>query len=271
MSRTFPALVLSFLIPCAALSQISGGKDYALGGSSVMWYPRPSALYRNPAELARVHQCEFFLSTNRWSNLSSMTGTYFEPFVGTFAAGIARFGPSTQYTLGYSRIILNQHGAGFAVNVNPDVAPSLSLALGVSAHFADSVSQNSGFHAGLGITSLGPNALPEQLGLSAGAAYWIKREAVRVQGSFLQSTKVLSVVGIEVFPLRWFSVQLSTQSFEKIFGGISVPFQYFQAEFAAGKEGVSLSFNFRISDPAIEQRKRYFDSGMEALRDQRYH
>ncbi|MBI3003784.1 MAG: tetratricopeptide repeat protein [Ignavibacteriales bacterium] len=268
--RTAAALLLPILIPLSAFSQITGSRDYALGGSSVMWYPRASALYRNPAELGRIHQSEFFLTTNRWSNLSSMTGTHFEPYVGTFAAGIARLSSTTQYSVGYSGIFLGQHGVGTAVNINPDANPSVSLAFGVSVHLPDSTSQNSGFHGGLTVANLKPGARPEQLGLSAGAAYWPIRNRLRIQASFLQGDEPLGLLGAEVFPFSWFSLQLGTESFKKIFAGVSVPFQYVQAEFAAGKEGVSLSFNFRIGEPAVEQRARHYDLGVKAYNEQRY-
>ncbi|MBI4428499.1 MAG: tetratricopeptide repeat protein [Ignavibacteriales bacterium] len=258
------------LLPVSALAQITGSTDYALGGSSVMWYVRPSALYRNPAELGRIHQSEFFLSTNRWSNLSSMTGTHFQPFVGTFSAGIARLATTSQYSLGYSGIFLGQHGVGGAVNINPNASPSVSLGFGVSVHFPDSTSQNSGFHGGLSIANLNPSARPEQLGLSAGVGYWPLRNKLRIQASFVQGIEPVGAFGVEAFPLSWLSLQMGTESFKKIFAGVSVPFQYVQAEFAAGKDGVSLSFNFRIGEPAVAQRTKYFELGVQAYNEERF-
>ena len=257
------------LFPVPAFTQVTGSSDYALGGSSVMWFPRPSTLYLNPAELARVHQAEFFLSTNRWSNFSSMTGTHFEPFVGTFAAGIARLASTTQVSAGFSSIVFGQHGAGAAVNINPDAQQSVSFALGLSAHVPDSISRSSGFHGGLVIENLGRTT--DQLSVNAGVGYWPMRERVRVQLSYVQDARPHGLLGLEVHPASSFAVQMGTESFKRIFAGISFHFQYLQTEFAAGKEGVSLSFNFRIGEPAGEQRMKYYDAGFKAYNEQRFY
>ena len=91
MSRVLTVLILVQLIApsVSAQSQVAGSKNYGLSGSSVMWLPRSAALFLNPAEIARLHQDEFLVTTHRVSTLPSLAGARFVPFVGTFAAGIA--------------------------------------------------------------------------------------------------------------------------------------------------------------------------------------
>ena len=95
-------LVLLFLLSGSiASAQTSGAFDHSLGGSSVMWLPRASALFLNPAELGQMRQGSFAFNTRRFSTLSSFSGAWFVPFVGTFAAGVISDGPVDQYSLGY--------------------------------------------------------------------------------------------------------------------------------------------------------------------------
>ena len=171
----FPELAVFLLLLAApALSQITGSHDYSLGGSSVMWIPRPSALYLNPAEIGRLHQDEFFMSTNKLSNMASFSAAHFEPFLGTFAAGVANYGPVAHFSAGYARVWYQQHTAGGALNISPDAPEKVSLSLGAAAHFADSSSRNSGLHAGVSLLNLAPNVRSSTFGFNVGAAYWIQ-------------------------------------------------------------------------------------------------
>lgn len=267
----FRALFSYALLTSPSLAQITGGGDFGLGGSSVMWLPRASALYLNPAEFSRLHQAEFFLSTNKFSNLSSFSAVHFEPFLGTFAAGIANFGPATQFSAGYGRVVFQHHTAGAAFNIAPDASEKFSFSLGVGAHFPDSASVHSGFHAGLSLVNIAPNARTSSFGLNLGAAYWVRPDLVRAQASFLQQDKPSFLIGAEVRPVPWASLQIGTQSFKHIVGGLSVHLSYTSIELAGGKEGFVMSFNFRMSDPAADYRTRNYDLGVKAYEQERYY
>ncbi len=260
--------VISAALP--ALSQLSGSKDYGLGGSSVMWYPRAGGLYLNPGEISRLHQTEFMISTSKFSNLASMSAVHFEPFIGTFAAGISNVQGFDQFSAGYARLWYRQHTIGGSVNVMPDSPTKVSLSLGSSAHFSDSSSQNSGFHVGVSVINLLADLKSDLFSATAGVAYWVRPEYVRVQAAFLQQVKPHYLLGIDVRPFSWVTLQVGTQSFQRVSGGLSFPLPYLTAEISGGANGVALSFNFRISDPGANQRDRYFDMGMKAFQEERY-
>jgi tetratricopeptide (TPR) repeat protein len=255
-----------FASPLAA--QTTGSNDYGLGTSSVMRFPRPSALFSNPAEIARLHQSEFLLSTNRFSNFSSMSASQFYPFVGTFGAGIARLDTITQYSVGYGGLI-GHHTLGASLNLFDNAKEIFSLSVGTAFHFPDSASPNSGFHAGLSINNLPKQPSGSPLGLQAGIAYWLMNNGLRLQLGWQKATRGDLLIGSEVLATDWISLQIGSHGLKEIRGGLGVHSEYAKLEVAAGESGIAFSLSFRFGDAAEAMRSKYFESGMKAYDEKR--
>ncbi|HEX9828736.1 MAG TPA: hypothetical protein VGB10_00875 [Bacteroidota bacterium] len=261
----FFALIVFLLCVVPVHAQRAGGNDYALGGSSVMWHASPGALFLNPAELARLHQNEFLLSTNRFSNLSSLSATYFQPFLGTFAAGVANYGPSKAFSLGYGTRIDASYSAGGAVNVIPDIEGSLSFSFGAAMHLPEN-GRASGLHAGFSTVNLSSNFPRNDASLNAGAAYWVIPNDVRVQAAWQKnSTEHAALLGADARITDAIRIQAGTRTFKSIFGGFTFTTPYLQAHLSVGKPGIVFSASFRISDPATTLRDRHYEAGMSAF------
>lgn len=272
MHRFLSCFLLLILLSTVAPSQQAGGKDFALGGSSVMWIPRSGALFLNPAELTRLRHGEFLFNAHRFTTLSSFAATYFEPFVGTFAAGIANYATVSQYTLGYALSLGANHGFGMALSAFRNAEEQFGLSTGGSLHFPSSLSANSGFHLGLSVVNLSDASDSPFFSANAGAAYWVLPDVLRLQGAFQRlQQKNYSLVGIEVFPSSWFSLLLGARSFKDVTGGISFQTQHVSADFAAGKAGVTFSLNLRIGELASDLRAANYDLGEQAFDEKRFY
>src|SRR5713101_552712 len=271
--RVFCVVLLILVALCHHFTQAqtTGSRDYGLSGSSVMWLPHPGALFLNPAELARLRQGEVLLSTNRFSTLSSFDAAYFEPFIGTFAAGVANGVAGTQYSFGYARTLFQHHGLGVSVNLLRDGVEKVSVSIGASLHFAQPAKRNSGFHAGLSVVNLPNNNTSPPFDINAGAGYWILPDRIRLQTAWQRQLEKNSfLLGTEADLTSWLSLQAGTRSFENYSGGISLQSSYLTADLSGGNGGISFSLHLRISDPAVEERDKYFDLGQDAYDEGRY-
>ncbi len=273
MMRRVLRIILLFLaahLSVYAQTQTTGTRDYALSGSSVMWLPRASALFLNPAELGRLHQAEVLISTNRFSSLSSFCASYFEPFVGTFAAGIANETMGTQYSLGYARILSQNTTMGGSLTVLRDGSEKFLTSFGGALHFPKSSIRNSGLHTGFSIVNLSNNTASPFVGLNLGVAYWVLPKAVRFQSGWRHEQTQSFLLGAEASLTTWLSLQAGTRSFETFSGGFSLHASYVTADLAAGPAGISFSLNLRISDAAVDLRDEYFELGQDAFDEERF-
>lgn len=268
IARFLVALVPLLQIAVFAQSPVTGSQDYGLGGSSIMWLPRPSALFLNPSQLARIHQGEMLTATQRFSNLSSLSSAYFVPSVGTFALGVAN--EPRLYSLGYARFF-GKVAVGGAVNFVRDGFERMTFSLGTTLHFADQMTANSGYHIGAAVTNASSESAKELLRSSAGVAYWILPDFVRVQAAWQHSN------GSTVFPIgahtrvnEWFSIIVGTVSFKNVTGGVGFRSSYLSADVSGGDGGVTFSVNFRFTEDARDVRDRYFAVGMKDYDEERY-
>ncbi|MEX2191030.1 MAG: tetratricopeptide repeat protein, partial [Bacteroidota bacterium] len=252
-----------------ASAQTSGAFDHALGGSSVMWLPRTGALFLNPAELGQIRQGSFAFNARRLSTLSSFSGAYFVPFVGTFAAGFAAYGPINQYSFGYGIAWGDiMFGTGFSGFRNAE--ESFGFSLGGSWHMTGQVT-NSGSHIGFSVINVSDKTASPFFSVNVGAGYWVSQDLLRVQTAF-RRTGVISegLAGIEVLAAQGFGLQVGTRAFKEIVGGFRYQETYGSLELSAGKSGLVVSINTSLSEPAAEARDRNNGLGLQALNESRY-
>ncbi|HEX9615412.1 MAG TPA: tetratricopeptide repeat protein [Bacteroidota bacterium] len=262
-------LVLVVCSSVPALSQSAGGLDHALGGSSVMWLPRASALFLNPAEIASVREGSLAFTTHRFSSLSSFSTSYFVPFVGTFAAGVTSFGPSNQYTVGFGGQWGN-YEFGTSLSGFRNVEETFGLSLGASLHLNNQVAR-SGFHTGFSVVNLSENTLSPFFSVNVGTAYWLLDELLRLQAAFQHAAaKNFGLAGTEVVAVDGLAFQVGTRSFKEISGGFSVQFSHGSVDFSAAKSGVIFSINASLTEPASVARDRNNDLGLDALDQNRF-
>ncbi|MEE9225084.1 MAG: tetratricopeptide repeat protein [Bacteroidota bacterium] len=273
MYRILVVLILVELtaLSVSAQSQVAGSKNYGLGGSSVMWLPRSAALFLNPAEVARLHQDEFFLSTHRFSTVPSLSAAHFIPFVGTFVVGIANESNHNWYSAGYGRLVGKHQTVGGALNVIRDGFTRLAVSFGTALHLPDSPSQNSGLHAGLSVVNLSSEVRSPLFGLNVGGAYWIVPNTIRWQAAWqLQGVNRAFLMGTEFRMNSRVSLQAGTLAFKTLSAGVSLSTSYLNADLTVGDVGISLSLNFRIGENARDIRNRYYQRGLEAYDEDRY-
>ncbi|MCI0706309.1 MAG: hypothetical protein L0Y80_02325 [Ignavibacteriae bacterium] len=268
-NRTTFILAIAFLVSAAtAQAQHTGGNDYAAGGSSVMWHASPGALFLNPAELARIRQSEFHLSTDRLSDLYSLSATHFEPFVGTFALGVANYGSTEGFSLGYARRIDSEYIAGGSLNILSKISGSLSYSFGISMHLPDDIPE-SGYHAGFSAINIGPNFPHYHGSLNAGAAYWIAPGDLRAQAAWQKnSVGHAMILGAEVRVVSSLWLQTGTRALKSLTGGFSVRTSYLHAQLGAGKQGIVFSLTLPIGEQATALRDKHYQLGMSALSKQ---
>ena len=260
----FPALLYS-----PVLSQTGGGLDNALGGSSVMWLQRASALFLNPAELGGIREGSFAFTSHRFSSLSSFSGSYFIPFAGTFSAGVANFGPASQYSVGYGGQ-WDSFAFGGAISGFRNTEEVFGLSIGGSLHL-NSNSANSGLHSGFSVMNLSDKTPSPLFSVNVGAAYWFVDDLVRLQAAFQHTQeKNYGLTGLEFIAVDGFSLQLGSRSFKDVSGGLSVRLSYVSLDISAGKTGVVFSINTALSEPTASARDRNNELGLEALDANRY-
>lgn len=266
MKRFLQRCLLFFLGATSLFAQLSviGGKEYGLAASSVMWIPRGSALYLNPAEIGRIHQDEFLLNTNRFRSMSSMTGTFSIPFVGSFAGGVANQGPLTHYTFGYGRLLGRYHTIGGSIAVITPIEDGVRYSFGSAMHIPSSV-QNSGIHAGVSIANL-----PNEAMINGGVAWWAVPDWFRMQVAAQNRIHRAIVYGGEFYISNDFSVLLGSRAMKTMHGGISYQTSSFTADLAAGPSGLSFSLNIILGETAWEKRGIAYEEGYNLFSEKRY-
>ncbi|MBI4419112.1 MAG: hypothetical protein HY563_10065 [Ignavibacteriales bacterium] len=274
ISRNLCVRVLSLLVLFATFVSIvvsqTGAYDFGLGGSSVMWFPRPSAVFLNPAELGRIREGVFSLNTHRISSLNSFGGAYFVPFVGTFAAGIARFGPAQQYSVGYGGT-WGPFGGGIGFSGFRNTDESFGISFGGSWQAFGS-KPASGLHAGFSVSNLSDQAKSPLFSINAGVAYWILPELLRAQSAYRHTAASNDgLVGVSLQALPVFGLGLGTRSFKEVMAGVSLQLPFVSIDLSAGKAGAFLSINAAVSEPASMARDRNYELGLLALDGNRYY
>lgn len=257
------------LLASSASPAQTGAYDFGLGGSSVMWLPRPGALFLNPAELGRIREGVFTLNTYRLSTLSSFAAAYFVPSAGTFAAGVSRSGPAHQYSVGYGGT-WGRFAGGLGLSGFKDAGESFGISFGGTWH-AIGVSVTDGLHAGFSIGNLSDATDSPLFSINAGAAYWVVSGLLRAQGAF-QHTGVSDdgLMGVSVQPLGMLALTVGTRSFKAVMGGVSIHLPYVSVDLSLGRAGAFLSVNAALSEPAVVARDRNYELGLLALDENRY-
>lgn len=236
-----------------------------------MWEPSVGALFSNPAELARLHQAEFLLSTDRLRRLSSVGASFFVPGVGSLSGGVASEPGVTNYTVGIGGLVGRYHTLGVSMGWLVASIEHIAISLGGALHFPEAISQYSGLHLGASVVNLSTELDNLPMRIQAGGAYWIVPDGARLQVTWdYQHAARRVVAGVEarLSPELW--LQLGTTRFQTVLGGISVRTSYVTADLAGGNNAVVLSFGFRISDAAADRRTRSYQMGQRAFGEDRY-
>jgi tetratricopeptide (TPR) repeat protein len=265
--RLFPAhaaVLLLWAMTAQAQIQTVGGKDYGLAASSVMWLPRSGALFLNPAELGRVHQSEFLLSTERFRNMASMSGTFAIPFIGTFAGGVANEDSLTRYSAGFGRLIGSYHTIGGSVSILAPIQDGFRFSFGGAFHLPFS-EQNSGIHAGLSFENM-----PKPVIVNAGAAYWILPDIIRVQAALRSRIRQGLLLGTEVLMTNSLSAVAGSRAFQTIAGGLSYSSSTFAADLVGSADGVSFSLKVILGESAEDLRSVAYEDGYNLFSEKRF-
>lgn len=266
--RFFPRVIVFFFFLSPVYSQITGSQDYGLGGSSVAWLPRSSALFLNPSYLARLHQGDVHMTTNRFADLSSLSLSSFFPFAGTFAAGVGNEFGRRHFGIGYGFLLGRDVAVGTGFNVVRSHVDYGGLSLGMSTHLFHGGTMNSGLLFGASVLNLGQ---PSVLRSSIGAGWWVFPNVVRLQSAWLYRPELgQGTVGLVVRINPWFSLFTGTAAFKEAAGGVEFRSSYLTADVAFGNEGVSLSLNLRFTDDSRDVRDKYFSHGVKAYEESRY-
>lgn len=262
-------LLLLSAAPMAS-AQTTGAFDHSLGGSSVMWLPRAGALFLNPAELGQLRQGAFAFNSRKLSTLSSFSGAYFVPFVGTFAAGLATFGPIDQYSFGYGAALGDfMLGGGFSAFRNAE--ESFGISLGGSWHITGET-PTSGLHSGFSVMNLSDKTSSPFFSANFGAGYWVLPDIIRFQAAYRHSGEIgEALMGLGVDPVPGLGLQIGTRAFKEVVGGLSYHLSYGILELSAGKTGLVFSVSASLSEPAAAARDRNYELGLQALDENRYY
>jgi tetratricopeptide (TPR) repeat protein len=221
-------------------------------------------MFTNPSELGRIHQNEVLVSTARLRSLASMSGALFVPFAGTFALGSSIGDTVTEFSAGFGRIIGHRHTIGASFSVVDRIPGGFRMGLGSALHFP-SGTENSGLHIGAAVTRL-----PKLPVFAGGAAYWAVPEILRLQVAGRSRTKRALYLGADLLVTSNVALQLGTQSFKNISGGITIATPLLTIELGGGKSGVALSLNFVVSRASSASRLDSYTSGLQAFAEGRY-
>lgn len=248
----------------AAQPPIIGSKDYGLASSSVMWMPRGSTLFLNPAELGRIHQDEYIFNTQRFRSLSSMAGVFSFPFAGTVGGGIANVDSFTYYTLGYGRLIGSYHTIGTSMSVISHIPGGFRFAVGNSLHFPFS-SERSGIHAGISVSNL-----PKETIINGGIGIWLISDWFRIQAAAQNRTHRAMVYGGEFLASNNFSLVAGTRAFKSLYGGVSLKTDRFTSDITAGPAGLAFTVSIIIGETAESKRTLSYEEGFNLFSEKRY-
>ncbi len=262
---------LTLLLSVAASAQVAGSYDYSLGGSSMMRSGVPSALFLNPGELARIHEKQLSLSTNRFSELSQISVVQFFPFVGTLGAGIGHEAGRTQYSIGYGKIFSDIQTIGGAINILKGTSTDMTLSIGTSFHFLEEGVRNSGALLGASIVNFSSNtSLPNQW-FRAGGGYWVAPNRFCVQGVILyHDEKGKFLAGAEYLLQPDLAFQVGTKAFDDYYAGVTYTANVMRLDGSVGHEGLSFTVTIRLSEDARTLRDNYYDRGMKSYRSENY-
>ncbi len=258
--QIIPAVLLGLAPALHAQSDAAGGVDYALGNSSYMLLQSPGALFRNPAELATVREANLLSSLNRLKDVSSLSASYFQPRMGTFAAGLLN-GPRTSlFGAGYGRTIVPRSAAGAAILFPTTSGGRTQFAVGGSIHLAPA-GRTSGIHLGAAVS----NSEDGRVHIGGGAGAWITPNVLRVQVAGVSSTPRGLRVGVEVVPIPWISLLAGPHSFAKFSGGIRVRADRYMATLATGPQSISFSLGLSLGETAADLNDVHSNAGAGAM------
>jgi tetratricopeptide (TPR) repeat protein len=264
MARWLFIFVVLATPPLRSQSLISGAWDYALGNSSLSWFPSPSSLFVNPSELGRIHENEVLVSTERFRSLGSMSGALFVPYTGTFGFGSSVDSTETEFRAGFGRIIGRYHTIGGSVSVIDRIRGGFRFGIGSAFHFP-STTKNSGLHVGIAVSRL-----PKHPIFSGGLAYWAIPDRFRLQAASRSRVTRAAYLGAELHVTSMIALQIGTQAFRKISGGVVVATPLLRVELGGGRSGVALSLNFLIGDASTVSRSANYDAGAGAFAEGEY-
>ena len=250
---------------------ITGARDYALGGSSVMWIPASEAVFLNPAEISRVHQHMFSVTGGKSLALSSVTGNVFIPYVGTIAAGVGRETNETQYTLSYGRIFGRHHAAGVGFTYLEKNPERSGISLGATLHFPTTSSRYTGLHIGASILNFAGDVDAPSFSANAGAAFWVAPRTLRLQAAYgRRNLETALSAGLEVRLFEALSLLGGARDFSRYTGGIVFRHSYGTIDIAGGQEGVVFTLRARLDDASEDRRDTHVRAGLGAMQNQRY-
>jgi len=264
MARSLVILLVVAAFPVRSQSLIGGAWDYALGNSSLSWFPRSSSLFVNPSELGRIHQEEVLISTARFRSLASMSGALFVPSTGTFGFGFSVDDTVTEFSVGAGKIIGRYHTVGGSLSVIEKIRGGFRMGLGSALHFP-SATENSGAHIGIAV-----DRLPKLPVFAGGIAYWPVPEKLRLQVAGRSRTQGALYLGAEFSVTSEIALQLGTRSFKNVSGGVAIVTPLLTIELGGGRSGFALSLNFLVGRSASASRLDNYSSGVEAFADSRY-
>ncbi len=258
--QIIPVVLLGLAPPLHAQSDVAGGEDYALGNSSYMHLQSPGAMFRNPAELATVRESDLLTSMSRLREVSSLSATYFQPGIGTFAAGLVNHPQGSLFGASFGRAIIPRHMAGVSILFPTTSGGRMQFAAGGSIHLAPE-GRASGIHAGVAVS----NSDDGSVHVGGGAAVWITPNMVRVQVAGVSATPRGLRAGVEVLPMPWLSILAGTQSFAKFSGGMRVRADRYTATLATGPQSISLSIGLSLSATAADLNDAHSTGGANAM------
>jgi tetratricopeptide (TPR) repeat protein len=264
MARALFAVLVVATSSLRSQSLIGGARDYALGNSSLSWFPAPSSIFVNPSELGRIHENEMLLSTARFRSLASMSGALFVPYVGTFGLGSSVDGTETEYRAGFGTIIGGYHTVGGSLSVVDKIRGGFRLGMGTAFHFP-STTKNSGLHAGIAV-----NSLPKLPILAGGLACWAIPDRFRIQAAGRSRTRRAVYLGADFSLTPTIAFQMGIQGFRNISGGAVITTPLLRVELAAGRSGVALALSFLVGDASAASRFEHYDAGVEAFTEGQY-
>jgi tetratricopeptide (TPR) repeat protein len=264
-------------IPSVVFSQYRhiAADDEALCRSSVAWNPSVSALYSNPAGISYVRQTECAVSNHHLFQTTFLGVSYFDPSIGTIAAGGFRNTGDGKNDDILSLGIAHEFFSSFSFGVTAGGKKrdlTFIPAFGIGFLFrppGESILRDLSLGAFLQNVTIGPyNEKPFG---GFGAAYWFMNDRVRVQTGYTVSRQDRSLqFGVEGRLLDWLSLRAGTDRGKDFCGGISLVFPFIHIDAAVENSMLLLTFTPRLGTAWFEKRDKHFTEGIEFYRQQRY-
>jgi tetratricopeptide (TPR) repeat protein len=265
------------VIPSVVFSQYRhiAAADEALGRSSIAWNPSVSALYSNPAGISYVRQTECAVSNHHLFQTTFLGVSYFDPSIGTIAAG------------GFRNTEVGKNEDNLSLGIAHEFFSSISFgvtaggkkrdltiipAFGTGFLFrppGESILRDLSLGAFLQNVTVGPYD-KEPFG-GFGAAYWLMNDRVRVQAGCTVSRQDRSLqFGVEGRLLDWLLLRAGTDRGKNLSGGIALVFPFIHIDAAVENSLLLLTFTPRIGTAWFEKRDKHFTEGIEFYRQQLY-